>query len=80
MTPSALPRKAKPHRHHSNRDLSHATSKSFFGLPTGTASRLIVVKTDASIESYPFDAVKELATQGIGHLDLVIANVGVPYV
>jgi hypothetical protein len=54
--------------------------KSLFDLPTSTASQLIIVKTDASIESDPFDGGKELATQGIGHLNLVIANMGVPYV
>jgi NAD(P)-dependent dehydrogenase (short-subunit alcohol dehydrogenase family) len=63
-----------------NRDPSHATSKSLFDLPTGTGSRLIIVKTDASIESDPFNAVKQLATQGIDHLDLEIANAGVSYI
>ena len=43
-----------------NRDPSHPTSKALADLPTGTGSRLIVVKTDASIASDPFDAVKEL--------------------
>jgi NAD(P)-dependent dehydrogenase (short-subunit alcohol dehydrogenase family) len=60
-----------------NRDPSHPTSKSLSDLPTGTGSRLIVVKVDASVESDPSEAVAALTTQGIDHLDIVIANAGV---
>jgi len=63
-----------------NRDLGHTTSKALADLPSGPGSRLIVVKTDASVESDPFEAVKKLTTQGIDHLDLVIANAGVSYI
>lgn len=60
-----------------NRDPAHASSKALADLPTGPDSKLIVVKTDASVEADPFEAVKELEKQGIDHLDLVIANAGV---
>ena len=63
-----------------NRDPEHATSKALADLPRGAGSRLIVVKSDASVESDPFEAAKELAAQGIDHLDLVIANAAVAYV
>lgn len=63
-----------------NRDPSHATSKALADLPTGPGSRLIVVKTDASIQSDPLQAVKELAAQGLDHLDVVVANAGISYV
>lgn len=59
-----------------NRDPSHATSKALADLPIGSGSRLIVVKTEATVESDPAKAVKELIAQGIDHLDLVIANAG----
>ena len=60
-----------------NRDPSAASSKALAVLPTGANSKLIVVKSDASVETDPFEAVKELEKQGIDHLDLVIANAGV---
>lgn len=64
-----------------NRDPQHATSKALADLPTGPGSRLIVVKTDASVETDASEAVKTLITDyGIDHLDLVIANAGVSFV
>lgn len=63
-----------------NRDPSHATSKALFDLPNGPGSRLIIVKVEASDESHPSEAVKELEKQGINYLDLVIANAGVSYI
>jgi len=62
-----------------NRDPGHATSKALAELPAGPGSRLLVVKTDASVESDPFEAVKQLAAQGIDRLDVVIANAGIAY-
>jgi NAD(P)-dependent dehydrogenase (short-subunit alcohol dehydrogenase family) len=63
-----------------NRNPEHATSKALADLPTGPGSRLIVVKTDASVELAPFEAVTSIAAYDIDHLDLVIANAGVSYV
>lgn len=60
-----------------NRDPEHATSKALFTLPTGTNSRLIVVKVDASSGTDAFEAVKQLVAQGINHIDVVIANAGI---
>ena len=60
-----------------NRDTEQATSKELLALPTSPGSRFAMVKVDASIEADPFEAIKTLATQGIDHLDLVIANAGV---
>jgi len=60
-----------------NRDPQNATSKALATLSTGDGSRVIVVKTDASVESDALEAVKTLAEQGIDHLDLVIANAGI---
>ncbi|KAI1081475.1 norsolorinic acid reductase-like protein [Whalleya microplaca] len=63
-----------------NRDPGHATSKALAELPTGAGSRLVVVKSDASVESDALEAVKQLTAQGIDHLDIVIANAGVSYI
>ncbi|RYP31786.1 hypothetical protein DL767_005564 [Monosporascus sp. MG133] len=60
-----------------NRDPEHASSKALHHLPTGTGSRLIVVKVDASVESDASEAIKKLTSQGIDHLDLVIADAGI---
>ena len=62
-----------------NRDPSHASSRSLSELSTGSGSKLIVIKSNASVETDPFDAVKELEKQGIDHIDLVIANAAVGY-
>ncbi|KAE9362885.1 NAD(P)-binding protein [Stipitochalara longipes BDJ] len=63
-----------------NRDTTHVTSKNLSDLPTGAGSSLFIVKVDASVESDPLEAAKQLSAQGIDHLDLVIANAGVSYV
>ena len=60
-----------------NRDPAHASSKALADIPTDPDSKLIIVKTDASVKTDPFKAVKELEKQGINHLNLVIANAGV---
>ena len=62
-----------------NRDPRHPTSRALDDLPRGPGSRLLIVKVDASVESDSFEAVERLSTQGIDHLDLVIANAGVSY-
>lgn len=62
-----------------NRDPENASSKALAELTTGSGSRLIVVKTDASVETDALEAVKALSFQGIEHIDVVIANAGVSY-
>ena len=63
-----------------NRDPSHPSSKALSELPVAANSRLIVVKIDATSETDALDAVKDLQSQGIGNLDVVIANSGICYV
>ncbi|KAI2613455.1 NAD(P)-binding protein [Hypoxylon sp. NC1633] len=60
-----------------NRNPEHPSSKALYDVPTGPGSRLLMVKIDASVESDASEAVKQLAAQGIDHLDLVIANAGI---
>ncbi|QKX62346.1 uncharacterized protein TRUGW13939_09505 [Talaromyces rugulosus] len=63
-----------------NRNPEHATSKDLLKLPKAESTKLIVVKLDASIWQDAFDAVKSLESQGIDHIDIVIANAGVAYI
>ncbi|KAI0382102.1 hypothetical protein F5Y04DRAFT_58128 [Hypomontagnella monticulosa] len=63
-----------------NRNPDHPTSKALFKLPTAEGSKLIVVKVDATVWQDPFDAVESLESQGIDHIDFVIANAGVSYI
>ncbi|KAH7312957.1 hypothetical protein BKA65DRAFT_516988 [Rhexocercosporidium sp. MPI-PUGE-AT-0058] len=62
-----------------NRDPENTASKALSKLPTGSGSRLIVVKADASVETDALEAVKILSSQGIDYIDIVIANAGVSY-
>lgn len=63
-----------------NRNPDHPTSKALFKLQTVEGSKLIVVKVDATVWQDPFDAVESLGSQGIDHIDIVIANAGVSYI
>ena len=63
-----------------NREPMATPSQALTSLPTGRESKLLVVKSDASVRSDPFSAVKELEKQGIDHIDLVIASAAVGYV
>lgn len=60
-----------------NRNPAHPSSKALHDLPTGSGTKLVIVKIDASIESDASVAVKELQKQGIDHLDIVIASAGI---
>ncbi|KAF7858875.1 hypothetical protein EAF04_008917 [Stromatinia cepivora] len=62
-----------------NRDPAHPTSKALFDLPTAPGSSFIVIKIDATVPTDALDAMKHLESQGIDHLDIVIANAGVCY-
>ncbi|KAK1988403.1 hypothetical protein LZ30DRAFT_699461 [Colletotrichum cereale] len=62
-----------------NRNPDHPTSKDLSKLPTADGTKLIVVKLDAGVWEDAFSAVKSLESQGIDHIDIVIANAGVAY-
>ncbi|EME78050.1 uncharacterized protein MYCFIDRAFT_57497 [Pseudocercospora fijiensis CIRAD86] len=59
-----------------NRAPNPTTAKEFQSLPSGAGSKVIVVKLDATVTEDAFDAVRELQSEGIQHLDTVIANAG----
>ncbi|TVY73252.1 Short chain dehydrogenase gsfK [Lachnellula suecica] len=62
-----------------NRDPSHPTSKALFDLPKAEGTSLILVKIDATVPTDAADAVNSLASQGINHVDILIANAGIAY-
>ncbi|KAL9117323.1 MAG: hypothetical protein Q9187_006143 [Circinaria calcarea] len=63
-----------------NRDPNHPTSKALADLPKAEGTSLLLVKVDATVPTDPADAVKQLASNGIDHLDIIIANAGVAYI
>lgn len=63
-----------------NRDPGHPSSISLADLPTAEGSSLIVVKIDSVVSTDPAEAVKQLAGQGIDHIDILIANAGISFV
>ncbi|KAJ5288907.1 hypothetical protein N7478_001937 [Penicillium angulare] len=60
-----------------NRDPNHPTSISLTDLPKAEGTTLEVVKFDALSPTDAGAAVKELATRGITHIDILIANAGI---
>ncbi|KAF7198250.1 Norsolorinic acid ketoreductase nor1 [Pseudocercospora fuligena] len=62
-----------------NRAPNPTTAKELQDLPTGPGSKVIIVKLDASVTEDAFNAVRELQSEGIQHIDIVIANAGVSY-
>ncbi|KAF7917214.1 uncharacterized protein EAE98_010319 [Botrytis deweyae] len=62
-----------------NRDPNHPSSKALADLPTAEGSSLVLVKVDATVSTDALEAVKQLESQGIDHIDIVIANAGVCY-
>lgn len=62
-----------------NRDPNHPSSKALADLPKGEGSSLVLVKVDATVSTDALKAVKQLGSQGIDHIDIVIANAGVCY-
>ena len=73
---------AKPHHTviAANRDPNHATSKALADLPKAEGTSLLVIKIDATVSTDAVDAVEQLASNGIDHLDIVIANAGIAYI
>ncbi|KAL5327874.1 hypothetical protein ACEPPN_005580 [Leptodophora sp. 'Broadleaf-Isolate-01'] len=63
-----------------NRDPNHPTSKALLDLPKAEGTTLYIIKIDATVSTDPADAVKHLASLGIDHLDIVIANAGIAYI
>ena len=62
-----------------NRNPEHASSRALINIPKAADTQLIIVKIDASNDKDAANAVAELQSQGIDHIDLVIANAGVSY-
>lgn len=63
-----------------NRDPNHATSKALADLPKAEDSSLLLIKIDATVPSDPAEAVKQLSSHGIDHIDILIANAGIAYI
>lgn len=59
------------------RDLTSPNTKALSGLPAGKDSKLIPVKIDSRSEPDAAAAIKALQTQGINHIDILIANAAV---
>ncbi|PYH87705.1 NAD(P)-binding protein [Aspergillus ellipticus CBS 707.79] len=60
-----------------NRDPSHPTSKALTDLPKAEGTTLLIIKSNATSPTDPAAAVQELATKGIHHIDILIANAGI---
>ncbi|KAI9688387.1 MAG: putative secondary metabolism biosynthetic enzyme [Bathelium mastoideum] len=60
-----------------NRDPSHATSKALTDLPKASGTSLLLIKIDATSPADPADAVTNLASHGIDHIDILVANAGI---
>ncbi|KAL2139203.1 hypothetical protein VTI28DRAFT_5511 [Corynascus sepedonium] len=58
------------------RDKQTAQAQGLLKLPTAEGSKLLLVKIDSLSNTDAAEAVKELQTAGVNHLDVVIANAG----
>ena len=63
-----------------NRDPNHPTSKALLDLPKAEGTSLLLTKLNATVPTDAVDAVKDLASQGINHIDILIANAGIAYI
>ncbi len=63
-----------------NRDPNHATSKALAELPKAEGTSLVLVKVDATVPTDPAEAVNQLSSHGIDHVDIIIANAGISYI
>jgi hypothetical protein len=59
------------------RNPQSAEAKELSSLPTGTGSKLIVVKVDAGSDTDALEAVKSIKAEDVTSLDIVIANAGI---
>jgi NAD(P)-dependent dehydrogenase (short-subunit alcohol dehydrogenase family) len=62
-----------------NRDPSDPTSQEIASLPRAEGTVVHVIKNDSTVPTGAAEAVKQLGSLGIDHLDIVIANAGVAY-
>ncbi|KAJ5086872.1 Short-chain dehydrogenase/reductase SDR [Penicillium alfredii] len=60
-----------------NRTPDDPTSKVLAELPKAEGTILLVTKIDATSATDPTRAVKDLASRGINHIDILIANAGI---
>lgn len=60
-----------------NRDPSHPTSNALADLAKAKGTTLEIIKLDVLSPTDPVAAVKTLATKGITHVDILIANAGI---
>ncbi|KAI8633734.1 hypothetical protein F5Y19DRAFT_414764 [Xylariaceae sp. FL1651] len=60
-----------------NRDPNNAASQALLKYPTAENTKHILVKIDCDVPADPANAVKDLAAQGIDHVDILIANAGI---
>ncbi|KJK66337.1 carbonyl reductase sniffer-like classical c SDR [Aspergillus parasiticus SU-1] len=60
-----------------NRNPDHPSSKALADLPTAEGTTLRVIKIDATSAIDSVNAAKELTSQGIDHIDILIANAGI---
>lgn len=59
------------------RDPFSASSKALSTLPTGSGSKVLMVKIDSKSETDAADAAAVLKSAGISHVDVMIANAGI---
>ncbi|KAJ5893415.1 hypothetical protein N7495_005106 [Penicillium taxi] len=59
------------------RDPNHPTSKALTDLPKAKGTYLEIIKIDYLSPNDPAAAVKELASKGITHIDILVANAGI---
>lgn len=59
------------------RDPGHPTSQALVNLHRADGTELHVIKIDATSATDPADAVKDLTSKGINHIDTLIANAGI---
>lgn len=60
-----------------NRDPSNTASQALLSLPAADGTKHIITKIDCDVPADPANAVKDLASRGIDHVDIVIANAGI---
>jgi norsolorinic acid ketoreductase len=59
------------------RDPSHSSSKALADLPKAEGTSLLTIKIDATSLAHFPAAVEELASKGIDHIDIIVANAGI---
>lgn len=62
------------------RNPHHSTSKALAKLPKAESTSLLIIKIESTVETDSADGMKQLASQGINSIDILIANVGIAYI